>query len=102
MGLSRTWRLLVVVALLFAQQAALAHQVWHSAAKSKPAAEQGKKTNPLCEQHEALGTVLGALSGAALHSPAIEPAAIHFSAAAVPAARISLLSPVSRGPPAPV
>jgi hypothetical protein len=96
-------RLLLLAAFLLAQQSALAHQIWHSAANGgKPAAagEQGKKGNPLCEQHEALGTVLGILSAGAVQAPAVDQAPIHFPAASAPAARVSSLSPVSRGPPA--
>lgn len=83
---------LLVAVLLAAQQAALEHPLWHVAA----APDQ----NPLCEQHEALGTVLGAIGGAA---PAFtEEAPVTAAIAAVlPSARAGApLQPSSRGPPA--
>ena len=96
-------RLFLVAAFLLAQQAALAHQVWHSTGNGgKPVAagEQGKRGNPLCDQHDALGTVLGALSAGALPAAEVDVAPVHFPAAIIPAAGVSSLTPVSRGPPA--
>jgi len=99
---ARLVRVFVAAAFLLAQQSAFAHQLWHSAggAKAGLAAEQGKKANPLCEQHDALGTVLGALSGTPLVAPAVETPPVHFAAGASAAVCLSALSPVSRGPPA--
>ena len=100
--LARLVRVFLAAAFLLAQQSAFAHQLWHSAGGSKAglATEQGKKGNPLCEQHEALGTVLGALSGPAPVSPEVEAPPVDFAAAHVAAVCVSTLSPVSRGPPA--
>ena len=87
-------RLLIAIALLMAQQAALAHQIWHLAKQdSQPAQSQ------LCEQHQALATVAGALDCASLDSPfvATPDAPLAFVAPAVtPAPR---LAAVSRSPP---
>lgn len=82
---------LLVAVLLAAQQAALEHPLWHVAA----APEQ----SPLCAQHDALGTVLGAIDCA----PAVftEEAPLTAAiAAVVPSARAGApLEPSSRGPP---
>ena len=48
--------LLLALALLAAQQSALAHGVWHAAG-----AGQGQQQDKLCPLHDALGTVAGAL-----------------------------------------
>lgn len=94
-------RILLVAALLFAQTAGMAHELWHA---STLAADGGDaktpKGSPLCDFHTALASVLGAIHGDA---PAIDAAATlqtAFPAADVPAARISLLAPKSRAPPA--
>jgi hypothetical protein len=104
MGLSRTWRLLVVAALLFAQQLALGHQVWHASGTSLAAAEaagEPAKSNPLCDQHAALKAVLGALNGSS-SLPLVADPAPHLSLPVeIPAACLAALSPSSRGPPAP-
>lgn len=81
----------LAAALLAAQQAALEHPLWHVAA----APEQ----SPLCEQHDALGTVAGAIDCAAPAFAAEAPATAVI-AALVPAARAGApLAPSSRGPP---
>jgi hypothetical protein len=98
--LARLVRVFLAAAFLLAQQSAFAHQLWHSAAGSKAGvAEQGKKTNPLCEQHEALSTVLGVLSGALVVAPAVETPPVQFPGAAAAAVCVPAPSPVSRGPP---
>jgi len=105
MILRRLARFFIAAALLVAQQSALAHQIWHYAAA--PTAhfaadphESGSGGNSLCDQHAALGAVLGALGSAdavpettAPHLDAV-PAAAHVVA---PAATVL---PSSRGPPA--
>jgi len=94
MKLARAARLLVAVALLAAQQAALGHQIWHLGKHdSQPAQKQ------LCEQHAALATVAGALdctpSGPVLAAADDVPLPFVASrAAAAPG-----LVPCSRGPP---
>ncbi len=92
--LRRAARLLVAVAMLMAQQAALAHQVWHLAKQdSQPAQSQ------LCEQHQALATVAGALDCASLDAPfvATRDAPLPFVAPAVTHA--PRVAAVSRSPP---
>ncbi len=99
-------RLFLAAALLLAQQAALAHGIWHlSGAPGQQVAGSGSgepqqgRGNALCSQHEALGAVLGALGSAdscPLPSPqqaeAI-PDAVQSSAHRAPP------SPSSRDPP---
>lgn len=95
MSLGRALRILLAAALLSAQHAALAHGLWHSIEKkSQPAQKQ------LCGQHDALGTVAGAVCGITTPLAAEAPPAILFGALALPAAKSAGLVPSSRGPPA--
>jgi hypothetical protein len=92
--LQRAARFLLAVALLAAQQAAVAHQIWHLGKQdSQPAQSQ------LCEQHQALATVAGALDCATLDATfvATRDAPLAF----IPRADASAprLAPASRGPP---
>ena len=87
-------RILFALVLLNAQQAALAHQIWHLGKQATlPAQSQ------LCDQHQALGAVAGAVD-CALAPPAValppEPShrSLDHPAAAAPG-----LAPSSRGPP---
>lgn len=88
-------RLVIALALVAAQHVALAHQVWHGAGKL----DKGTQNSPLCDQHAALGTVLGALSG--FHTPTLLAGAapLHFAVAHSPAGDLPALHPASRGPP---
>jgi hypothetical protein len=92
--LGRATRLLISVALLAAQQAALAHEIWHLGKQdSQPAQSQ------LCEQHQALATVAGALDCATLDATfvAARDALLPFiQRSDAPAPH---LAPASRGPP---
>ena len=87
--------LLIAVALLAAQQSALAHGVWHAAG-----AAQGQQQDNLCKLHDALGTVAGALDAlppaASLHT--LREEVFVFTARHAPWLRLAL--PSSRGPPA--
>lgn len=95
MSLGRVLRVLLAAALLSAQHAALAHGLWHSVdQKSQPAQKQ------LCGQHDALGTVAGAVNCIAVASLSEAPAISAFFIVALPAARAPALAPSSRGPPA--
>jgi hypothetical protein len=90
-------RLLIAVALLLAQQAALAHQVWHlGKSDSQPAQTQ------LCEQHAALATVAGALDCIALDPPLVATVDVPYAVAARAAATAPRPSPTSRSPPRPL
>ena len=92
--LGRAARFLVAVALLVAQQAALAHEIWHYGKQdSQPA--QGQ----LCEKHEALSTVAGALDCATLDATFVatrDAPLPHAAPLGAPAPRVA---PTSRGPP---
>jgi hypothetical protein len=91
LGVRRILGALLVAVLLAAQQAALEHPLAHVGA----ADEQ----SPLCLQHDALGTVLGAIDCAAPPFSQETPAAA-VVAALVPSARAGApLAPSSRGPP---
>jgi hypothetical protein len=88
-------RVVLAVAFLLAQHAALAHQVWHAAGQADKTSQNSK----LCEQHAALGAVLGAING--FHAAALfaTVAPVHFPAAHSSAATLAPLPPASRGPP---
>lgn len=81
--------------MLLAQQTALAHDFWHSAQAQKAA--RGDK---LCDLHDLLGTVLGAVSAAVPHTNLLSFCDIAFSPVAGSAAQPRALVPQSRGPPA--
>lgn len=67
-------RLLLVALLLAAQQSAIAHGVWHFAGAAKTQ-HSGSDGSRLCDQHSALGSVLGALGNAsAAPQPALQRA----------------------------
>jgi hypothetical protein len=89
--------IVLAVALLAAQQNALAHAVWHAAAGSQ---SQDQDQGRLCDLHSALGAVLGVLSGKAEAPPAAAPQVTAFDASALPALRLRAAAPLSRGPPA--
>jgi hypothetical protein len=97
---SRLGRALLVLAFLFAQYGALAHHLSHSAAAAKYGGLLDRTNgNPLCAQHGALDTVLGALSGAQRYVTVAEERPAHFPAGNSPAASTPRPAPVSRGPP---
>ncbi len=87
-------RFFIVLALLTAQQAALAHQIWHLGKQdSQPAQRQ------LCEQHHALSTVVGALDCAASDPVVVATAEFAHPSDATPGVTAPRLVPTSRGPP---
>ena len=90
----RALAILLALLLLNAQHAALSHQIAHLANHGLPPAEQ-----QLCGQHDALGTVAGALDGVL---PEFDlPGAPQCASviADLPAANLCGLAPSSRGPP---
>jgi hypothetical protein len=90
----RALRILLAFALLGAQQLALSHQIWHAGkADSQPAQER------LCGQHDALGTVAGALDAPATPFAAEAPAANVCACLALPSASTPVPAPRSQGPP---
>jgi len=91
----RILRIFVALALLNAQHAALAHQIWHLGDHGKQPAQ-----NQLCDQHDALGTVAGALDcPIVLFAGELPPDFLHRTTA-LPSATTPGLAPSSRGPPA--
>ena len=95
MNLSRALRVFFALALLSAQHAALSHEVWHLGKHGpQPAQKQ------LCDQHEALGTVAGALDSPVVPVACERPADFLFPSLAHAAASRPWLAPSSRGPPA--
>lgn len=101
----RLARLLIAAALLFAQQSALAHQIWHFAgapaqyaASSEPRDTDAGGT-PLCKMHAALGAVLGALGSSDAVAELPVPQVDVVPVAALSAAPAVSVSPSSRGPP---
>jgi hypothetical protein len=92
--IQRAARLLIAIALLIAQQAALGHQIWHLGKHDSQPAQ-----TLLCEQHQALSTVAGALDCATLDAPlvaTVEAPLPIVARAVLPAPR---LTAVSRSPP---
>ena len=101
--LAHTARILLAALLLAAQQAALAHAVWHAGGASDTVVDV-KKTetgqNPLCDQHAALGAVLGAIGCAApLPAPVVHEFAA-LRAPLLPARDSAPLVSAARDPPA--
>ena len=96
--LARLARIALILAVLLAQQTALAHQYWH-AAKAPAEKSQPVKSDTLCDLHDLLGTVLGVAAGT-LAEPAFlalsEPGFLASSLAIREARRVT---PHSRDPP---
>lgn len=101
-GLRRLARILLAAVLLAGQQAALHHQVWHAGAAvtaDSGAPKPNRDRNPLCDQHAALGAVLGAIDCAATHAAPVALEAAAAAAVPFPARGNAPLSPSSRDPP---
>lgn len=83
--------------MLLAQQTAIAHDLWHAAKEhaSQPAPKGGK----LCELHDLLGTVLGAMSAAAPLAELLSFSESGFTVAPLSAPQTRPPVPLSRGPP---
>ena len=94
MNLARGLRIFLALALLNAQHAALAHQVWHLGDHGMQPAQ-----NKLCDQHQALGTVAGALDCPIVQFPGEAPADFLYRSVERPAATAPGLAPSCRGPP---
>ena len=94
-------RLLLVCAVLLAQQTALAHDLWHASAQAgtaQPKSADGKK---LCDLHDLLGTVLAAVGGAAPQAELLSFSDIRFSGERSVPVWNRRVAAHSRGPPAP-
>lgn len=109
MIVARAARVLIAVALLAAQQAALGHQVWHlgagavhAAAGSTAGGDRGGTPAPqerLCDLHASLGAVLGALDCVAKCAESAGPGAQPSVGADLPAVSVPALPSTARGPP---
>ena len=98
--LARLGRIVLVLAVLLAQQTALAHQYWHAANTALSAdAKKAPKGDPLCDFHDLLGTVLGVASGSAQTPAFLALAEPGFIAVATIVRDAALLAPHSRDPP---
>ena len=96
----RLGRLLLVFAILLAQQTALAHQYWHASNATLSAeAKKAPKTDRLCDLHDLLGTVLGVAAGTAPTPAFLALAEPGFTAAASIIREAAPLAPHSRDPP---
>lgn len=95
MKFARALRILLALALLSAQQLALSHQIWHVGDHSSQPSQQ-----QLCDQHDALGTVVGALD--CTIALLVTDAAVSFSFHSLEHSTASRPGPApsSRGPPA--
>lgn len=96
----RLGRLLLVLAVLLAQQTALAHEYWH--AQSRAAAEKSlpaKGGDKLCDLHDLLGTVLGAVAGTGTEPEFLALSEPGFTAHAVVVREALRLPHRSRDPP---
>ena len=94
MNIARSVRILLAVLLLSAQHAALAHAISHLDRQGLPVEQQS-----LCDQHDALGTVAGALGSATVLQVAAAVPLFASSVPGLPAASRPGRAPSSRGPP---
>jgi hypothetical protein len=98
--LARLGRVLLVFAILLAQQTALAHQYWHAAnATLSVDANKAPKSDRLCGLHDLLGTVLAVAGGAAQTPAFLALSAPGFTAVAPIIREAALLAAHSRDPP---
>lgn len=87
-------RLLLVGAVLLAQQTALAHDFWHATSP-----QPGGEAQKLCDLHDLLGTVLGVVSASSVPHELLALADPGFAAFAASLAYARPVSPHSRSPP---
>ena len=98
--LGRLARVLLVLAVLLAQQTALAHQYWHAAKATVAGDAQKSPTGDrLCNLHDLFGTVLGLASGAAPLPTFLALAEPGFAAPPAAVREAELVAPHSRDPP---
>lgn len=100
------WRLLLVAAVVIAQHGAFRHELWHYAENKSRQVEAsaigepaGTKGNFLCGLHDALATVLGAVTGSGPATQAVEARGAGFATLALAVAAGPPPRPASRGPP---
>ena len=92
-------RIALILAVLLAQQTALAHQYWH-AAKAPAEKSQPVKGDTLCDLHDLLGTVLGVAAGTLAEPAFLALSQPGFTAPAVAIREALRVTPHSRDPPA--
>src|SRR5436190_18786293 len=97
--LARLGRVLLVFAVLLAQQTALAHQYWHATPKAAAEKSLPVKGDKLCDLHDLLGTVLGIAGGAAPAPAFVALSEPGFATASAVVREATLLAPHSRDPP---
>ena len=93
-------RVFLVCAVLLAQQTALAHDFWHAAGPSAPAQSKNPDGKKLCDLHDLLGTVLGAVSSTLAAPRLLPPYVIRFCGDFAAFLQSRPLAAHSRGPPA--
>ena len=96
--LARLARIALVLAVLLAQQTALAHQYWH-AAKAPAEKSQPVKGDTLCDLHDLLGTVLGVAAGTLAEPALLALSQPGFIAPTVAMREARRVTPHSRDPP---
>jgi hypothetical protein len=97
--LARFGRLVLILAVLLAQQTALAHQYWHATPKVLAEKSLPAKGDKLCDLHDLLGTVLGVAAGAIPQPSFLALSDPWITAAPAPVREAALLAPHSRDPP---
>ncbi len=97
--LGRLGRLVLTLAVLLAQQTALAHQYWHATPKAAAEKSLPAKGDKLCDLHDLLGTVLGIAGGTAPAPTFLALSEPGFTAAPAAVREAALLAPHSRDPP---
>jgi len=94
-------RVVLVFAVLLAQQTALAHDFWHAAGAQSSAQSKNPDGKKLCDLHDLLGTVLGVACAAVPQVPLLRFSEVGFVPFVSPAAPSRALPAQSRGPPLP-
>ena len=94
-------RVLLVVAFLFAQHAALAHAISHAASNPTAAGQTGDggAKDRLCDFHTSLGTVAGAFCGASSPPWTVDAGAALFHPPFLSTPPGEWRAPRSTGPP---
>jgi hypothetical protein len=101
MSCRRLVRIFCILALLFAQQAALTHAAWHAGeqAAGHERRHDASFQDKLCDLHGAFCQVLGALPKAAAMLPPVHRAHVLVCSATASCVVTALHTPPSRAPP---
>ena len=97
--LARLGRVVLVLAMLLAQQTALAHQYWHAAKAPAEKSLPAKSGDRLCDLHDLLGTVLGVTAACAFEPEFLALAEPDFAAAPASVREAQSRTHHSRDPP---